>query len=608
MAGSNLVAPRLDHGAVGNGRVLALIAPNSAVEWLCLPHWDSGSVFGSLLDDERGGTWRIDAHDGPRTGVLQYLRNTNVLRGVFGDGDASWEVVDFAPRIPAGLDVTAPYELIRLVRPLRGTPRIRIHFDPRPDYGRAQVALSPTDDGVELVGGPVRLRLATNAPAPYLLNGQPFALQEPIWQVLSLTARRERPDFASVQRSLELTIAGWRAWARSCALSAFRPEHVLRSALCLKLHAHHDTGAIIAATTTSIPEAMGTQRTWDYRFCWLRDATFTLYALLTAGYTDEARAWREWLLRAAAGTPAQLSIMYGIMGNRDLAERTLGHLAGYENSRPVRIGNGAHGQRQMDVYGEVMDSFHVARRHAIEPHDDGWRVQTVLMDFLESNWDEPDSGIWEVRGPPRHFTHSKVMAWVAVDRAIRAVEESGMKGPVARWRRLRDSIHAEVCARGFDSGRNAFMQYYGAPGTDASLLMIPLVGFLPARDPRMRGTLALIERELMQDGLVLRYRTEPAVDGLPPGEGAFLACSFWYADNLALAGELDRARETFWRLAGLANDLGLLAEEYDSAARRQLGNFPQAFSHVALVNTAFNCWARHGVASERGEQGAAAEA
>jgi GH15 family glucan-1,4-alpha-glucosidase len=365
----------------------------------------------------------------------------------------------------------------------------------------------------------------------------------------------------------------------------------MRSVITLKALTYAPTGGILAAATTSLPEKIGGVRNWDYRYCWLRDATFTLYSLMLAGYVEEATAWRDWLLRAVAGEPSKLQIMYGPAGERRLDEFELPHLAGYEGSRPVRIGNAASGQFQLDVYGEVMDAMHQGRRAGMT--DDGgfgWAFQCALMDFLETAWAEPDEGIWEVRGPRRHFTHSKVMAWVAVDRAVNATQRFDCDGPVDRWRQLRDKIHAEVCAEGFDTDRNMFTQYYGSPGTDASLLMMPLVGFLPASDPRVQGTVAAVQRELTTpEGFVMRYVGDSSeVDGLPPGEGCFLACTFWLADNLMLAGRLDEAKALFERLLALTNDVGLLSEEYDPVGQRLLGNFPQAFSHVSLVNTAHN--------------------
>jgi GH15 family glucan-1,4-alpha-glucosidase len=407
------------------------------------------------------------------------------------------------------------------------------------------------------------------------------------------------PQPFDVVQALQQTERWWREWCSRCAYDGPYREQVQRSLITLKTLTYAPTGGIVAAPTTSLPEKIGGVRNWDYRYCWLRDATYTLYALMIGGYTEEAAMWRNWLLRAVAGDPSTLQIMYGMQGERRLPELELTWLPGYEESRPVHTGNAAVNQFQLDVYGEVMDALHLARRAGIPPDTDTWALQQALMTHLEKAWREPDEGIWEVRGPRRHFTHSKVMAWVAFDRAVKAVERYGADGPVDRWRQLRAEVHEEVCTKGFDARQNTFTQYYGSEDVDASLLMIPLVGFLPAEDSRVLGTVEAIERELLWNGFVRRYQTKEHVDGLPPGEGVFLACTFWLADNYELQGRGGEARQLFDRLLGLCNDLGLLAEQYDPDTRRQLGNFPQAFSHVMLINTARNLAREQGPAEER---------
>jgi GH15 family glucan-1,4-alpha-glucosidase len=398
---------------------------------------------------------------------------------------------------------------------------------------------------------------------------------------------------------LEETERFWRKWSSRCTYEGPWRDAVLRSLITLKALTYAPTGGLVAAATTSLPEQIGGPRNWDYRHCWLRDATFSLYALMVGGYTDEAIAWREWLVNAVAGRPEELQIMYGIRGERHLTELEIDWLPGYEGSRPVRVGNAAYKQYQLDVYGELMDVLHLTRRLGLPPSEDAWRVQGAVMKFLERGWREPDEGIWEVRGPRRHFTHSKVMAWVAYDRSVADVERFGQQGPVEHWRRVREEIRAEVLAQGFDRERNSFVQYYGGTAPDASLLMLPALGFLPADDPRMIGTVDLIRRELESNGLLNRYPTVPDVDGLPPGEGAFLLCTFWLADVLALQGKRDEALRIFESLLALRNDVGLLAEQYDPVLRRQLGNFPQAFSHVGLINTARNLHSGGGPAEHR---------
>jgi GH15 family glucan-1,4-alpha-glucosidase len=501
--------------------------------------------------------------------------------------------------------------LIRLVHGLRGKVRMRMELIVRFGYGKVVPWVRRQDFGISAIAGPDALELRTpvelrgedfttvaefsvgeGATVPFLLDYHP-----------SYRPAARPPD---CHRSLEDTARFWSEWSGRCHYGDHEAPHwrdaVVRSLITLKCLSFAPTGGIVAALTTSLPEQLGGVRNWDYRFCWIRDATLMLYALLTSGYRDEALAWREWLVRAAAGRPAELQTIYGVAGERRLTELELPWLPGYQGSSPVRIGNLAFKQLQLDVYGELLDALHVGRKFELKGHDEAWRVQKALLAHLARIWTEPDEGIWEVRGPRRHFTHSKLMAWVAFDRAIKAVESFGLAGPLDEWRRLRAQIHEDICKKGLDPERNCFVQYYGGEGVDAALLLIPQVGFLPPEDPRVQATVAAIERELMEDGLVLRYRTEEHLDGLPPGEGTFLACSFWLADVYGMLGRHADAERLFEHLLSLRNDLGLLAEEYDPRSGRQLGNFPQGFSHIALVNTANNLISRRGPAEQRAER------
>jgi GH15 family glucan-1,4-alpha-glucosidase len=476
------------------------------------------------------------------------------------------------------------------------------------DYGSILPWVRAMDGTTTFVAGPYAVRLATPVPVegrdfhhtanfevaagdrvPFVLTGSPSHLP---W-----------PEVPEATAALNRTTAFWRDWSSGSTYAGEWSDMVLRSAITLKALTYAPTGGIVAAPTTSLPEWTGSVRNWDYRYCWLRDATFTIYSLLTAGFEQEAVSFRDWLLRAVAGDPARLQIMYGAAGERRLDEYELDWLPGYEASSPVRVGNAAHQQYQLDVYGEVVDAMHQMRCLGIEEDSNAWALQSNILQFLESGWQEPDEGIWEVRGGRRDFVHSKVMAWVAFDRAVRAVESFGLDGPLDRWRECRDHVHREVLERGFDAERNTFTQYYGSSELDASALMIPLVGFLPAEDPRVAGTVDAVQRELVEDGFVLRYRSDEGVDGLPPGEGVFLPCSFWLADALGMLGRTAEARALFERLTGLANDVGLLSEEYDPASGRLLGNFPQAFTHVSLVNTAANLSSANRPAMHRAGEG-----
>jgi GH15 family glucan-1,4-alpha-glucosidase len=576
-----------DYALIGDLLTAGLVSRAGSLDWLCLPRFDSGACFAGLLGTSEHGHWLLAPAAEPRRTTRRYREGTLVLETDHETPEGAVRVVDFMP------PRTREPDVVRLVVGRRGRVRMRMELVIRFDYGSIVPWVRRIDGGIRAVAGPdtVVLRSPVSMHGENLRTVAEFEVGEGerLPFVLGWHASHEPPPHAAdAEALLRSTEAWWRDWSARCRYEGPWKEAVVRSLVTLKALTYQPTGAVLAAPTTSLPERIGGVRNWDYRFCWLRDATFTLYALLIAGYEEEARAWREWLLRAVAGVPSQLQIMYGIAGERRLGETELDWLPGYEGSRPVRIGNLASRQAQLDVFGEVLDAMHVARRVGLEPDENAWRVERALLDRLESVWAEPDEGLWEVRGPKRHFTHSKVMAWVAADRAVKAVERFGRDGPVERWRSLRATIHDEVCRRGFDPERGAFVQSYGSKSLDASALMFPLVGFLPVEDPRMSGTIAAIERELVADGFVRRYQADTGLDGLPEGEGAFLLCTFWLADDLALLGRGTEARALFEKLLALRNDVGLLAEQYDPLAGRLLGNFPQAFSHVALVNTAMN--------------------
>ncbi len=576
-----------DYALLGDGETAALVARNGSIDWLCWPRFDSDACFAALLGGPEHGHWQL-APAGPATVTRCYRDGTLVLETEFVTPDGTVAIVDCMPPRHGASDV------VRIVEGRRGSVAMRTELVMRFDYGATVPWVSHLPNGdLRAIAGPHQLVLRS----PVKLVGRelrtvgeftahagerlPFVLT----YASSVAAPPEPVEpFAAVLD----TEAWWREWSGRCTYSGVYASHVKRSLAVLKALIYRPTGGIVAAPTTSLPEAIGGVRNWDYRYCWLRDSALALVALLDAGYVDEAAAWRDWLVRAVAGRPQQVQIMYGLAGERRLPELELPWLPGYEGSRPVRIGNAAAGQHQLDIFGEVADAMFQGARRGMPASEQGWRVRRALMEHLAEIWTRPDEGIWEVRGGARHFVHSKVMAWVACDRNVRAIEQLGLDGPVERWRALRDRIHAEVCAKGYDPALGSFVQAYGSKELDASLLQLPLFGFLPATDPRMIGTVRAIERELLVDGLVLRYRTESRADGLPAGEGAFLACSFWLADNLLLQGRRAEATALFERLLGLCNDVGLLAEEYDPRAGRMLGNFPQAFSHVGLVNTAFH--------------------
>ncbi|MGE3540756.1 MAG: glycoside hydrolase family 15 protein [Candidatus Tectimicrobiota bacterium] len=591
-------SPLEDYALIGDCQTAALVARNGSIDWLCLPRFDSGACFAALLGTPEHGRWLLAPTAPIRTIQRRYRPGTLVLETDYETDEGAVTVIDCMP--PRSREP----DLVRLVVGRRGQVRLRMELVIRFDYGSIIPWVRRVEQGIQAVAGPDTLLLSTDVDlrGEHCMTVADFTVSpgQRVPFVLSWYPSQEAmPPPLDAEATIDHTEHWWQEWSDRCTYQGPWQEAVVRSLITLKALTYAPTGGIVAAPTTSLPEHLGGVRNWDYRYCWVRDATFTLYALMMGGYTDEARAWREWLLRAVAGKPSQLNIMYGLAGERRLPELELPWLPGYEGSAPVRIGNAAYQQFQLDVFGEVMDALHLARKVGLEPDENAWRLERALLDYLEGAWQKPDEGIWEVRGPRRHFTHSKVMAWVAVDRMVKAVERFGLQGPVARWHGLCAAIHAEVCQQGFDAEQNSFVQYYGGKALDASLLMIALVGFLPVRDPRVRGTVEAIERHLMTDGFVARYPTTPDVDGLPPGEGAFLACTFWLADNLELLGRHNDALQIFERLLHLRNDVGLLSEEYDSGARRLLGNFPQAFSHVALVNTACNLSRYVGPAADR---------
>ena len=585
-----------DYALIGDCETAALVSRDGSVEWLCWPRFDSGACFAALLGDANNGHWRIapavtSAAASEVRVQRRYLPDTLILETEFVTTDGSAVIlVDFMPL----REGRASSHLVRLVIGKRGTVPMHTEFIVRFGYGAWIPWVTRSDAGELLaIAGPERVVLRT----PVELRGEEFttvgdftvSAGQHVPFVLSYgQSHLALPETVDAVAALRSTMEFWQSWAGKRRRTE-RPDGIVtRSLITLKALTYAPTGGIVAAPTTSLPEQLGGQRNWDYRFCWLRDATLTLLALMNAGYYEEAGAWRDWLLRAAAGSPKDLQIMYGVAGERWLAERELPWLGGYEGSKPVRIGNAAADQLQLDVFGEVADALYHARIGGLEQSGAAWDFGRALLAHLETEWRNPDEGIWEVRGGRRHFTYSKVMAWVAFDRSIKGVEMVGMGGPVERWRRVRAEIHEEVCQRAFNPALGAFAQSYGSDQMDASALLIPQVGFLPPDDARVLGTIRAVEQKLLRDGFVLRYDTATTNDGLPPGEGVFIPCSFWLADAYVLTGRLADAQRLFERLVGLCNDVGLLAEEYDFGAQRAVGNFPQAFSHIALVNTAYN--------------------
>jgi GH15 family glucan-1,4-alpha-glucosidase len=584
-------APIEDYALLGDLHTAALLGRDGSIDWLCLPRFDSPACFAALLHDESAGYWRLaPAAGGPAT-RRGYRGDTLIVDSEWDTDGGTVRITDFMP--PRGKVA----DVVRIVEGVSGRVQMRMDLAIRFDYGSVVPWVRRSDGGLIAVAGPDTVCLTS----PVTMRGENLttvaefevSAGEKVPFVLTHVASHLLPDAARSEatRALGKTISFWQNWIDQCSYRGQWSDAVRRAVITLKALTYAPTGGIVAAATTSLPECLGGVRNWDYRYCWLRDATFALQALLGTGYVAEAKAWREWLVRAVAGDPAKLQIMYGLDGTRRLPEQTLDWLSGYEGSAPVRVGNGAAGQFQLDVWGEALDGLNLALDSGLECEDTAWDIQRALLDFLEGNWDRPDASLWEVRGPQRHFVHSKVMAWAGVDRAVHAVQAHGREGPVDAWRALAETIHADVCEHGFDAERGTFTQYYGSAGLDSALLLIPRVGFLPWDDPRVVGTVDAVQRELSSDGFLRRYETDDSdsdvdVDGLPGTEGAFLVCTFWLADALHGIGRRDEARALFERLLGLRNDVGLLSEEYDTAARRQIGNTPQAFSMVGLVNTA----------------------
>ncbi|MEU6578713.1 glycoside hydrolase family 15 protein [Streptomyces sp. NPDC046805] len=583
-----------DYALIGDMQTAALVCRDGTVDWLCLPRFDSHSIFAGLLGTEEHGFWRIGpAHaadsEPPRAARRTYRGDSLILESEWDTPRGTVRVTDFMPPRDG-----AP-QLIRIVEGVSGRVPMRSELRMRFSYGRIVPWVRKQDGRTVAVAGPDSVWFDTDAETygESLTTYADFTVAPGDRIAFTISwqpSHTEPPPLPEPEESLHATEEFWREWVEQCTYHGPYREAVIRSLITLKALTYAPTGGIVAAPTTSLPEDIGGVRNWDYRYTWLRDAAITLSSLLRTGYREEARAWREWLLRAVAGDPENLQIMYGIAGERELGEAELDWLPGYENSAPVRVGNGAAHQLQLDVYGEVAEALHLAHMTGLARNDYASLLQLKLIHYLENHWQEPDEGIWEVRGPRRQFVHSKVMAWVAVDRAVKLIESGDADGPLERWRELRDEIHREVCEQGYDEERNTFTQSYGSKELDASLLLIPQVGFLPPDDKRVIGTIEAIQRELSTpDGFILRYPTggdDENVDGLPGDEGAFLACSFWMADDLAMIGRVDEARQLFEKLLSLRNDLGLLAEEWDPRLKRQVGNFPQAFSHVPLIDTA----------------------
>ena len=577
-----------DYALIGDCESAALVSRDGSIDWLCWPRFDSDACFAALLGTPEHGRFRIAPEDEPSKITRRYRPNTLILETRFETAGGAVTLIDFMPIRGRNPDC------VRVVVGERGTVKMCAELVLRFGYGAVVPWVQKLGDGaLRAIAGPdmVVLRTPVNLRGENMKTVGAFTVSEGdrVPFVLSYgPSHLPIPEAFAADAALQDTETFWNEWSRKGRSEGPWADAICRSLITLKALTYAPTGGMVAAPTTSLPEHIGGNRNWDYRFCWVRDATLTLLALMNAGYYEEAQAWRDWLTRAVAGRPEQMEVMYGVAGERRLTEWEVPWLPGYENSAPVRIGNAAHSQLQLDVFGEVMDTLHQGRRGGLSASESGWDVQIALLDHLENIWREPDHGIWEVRTAPQHFTYSKAMVWVAFDRAIKSAGMFGLPGDVERWRAVRDEVCADVTAHGWSEARNSFVRTYGGNELDASLLLLAPVGFVKPDDPRYRATVEAIERDLVVDGLVLRYDSRNARDGLPAGEGAFLACSFWLADAYLLLGRRDGAERLFCRLVGLANDVGLLSEEYDPRAKRQLGNFPQAFSHVALINTAFN--------------------
>ncbi|MBW5434792.1 glycoside hydrolase family 15 protein [Bradyrhizobium canariense] len=576
-----------DYALIGDCETAALVGRNGSIDWLCWPAFDSDACFAALLGTHKNGRWLIAPSEDVTATSRRYLGDTLILETRFETKSGTVALIDFMP--PRG----KASDIVRLVRGVSGTVKMRMELVIRFGFGVDIPWVRRIDHSLLAVAGQdmTVLRTPAKTRGEDLTTVSDFEVKagETVPFVLTYgPSHLEPPAPIDPELALQETEKFWQDWCSHCNRDGDYRDLIVRSLITLKALTFGPTGGIVAAPTTSLPEKLGGARNWDYRFCWLRDATFTLLALMNSGYTEEASAWHNWLLRAAAGSPSNMQIMYGIWGQRRLLEWEAGWLDGYEGAQPVRVGNAAHAQLQLDVYGELIDAFHQSRMAKLKLDDESWALECAVLKHLAEVWDQPDHGIWERRGEPKHYVFSKVMTWVAFDRGIKSAETFGFKAPLLHWRTLRDAIHRDVCNRGFDTEENAFVESYGSKLLDASVLLLPAVGFLEASDPRIRGTIVAMEKHMMPDGFVLRHDPREVPAGQPPLEGAFLACSLWLADAHVLAGDLDKAQALFDRVVGIANDVGLLAEEYDSGAKRQTGNFPQALTHIALVNTAHN--------------------